>query len=326
MKKKYSVAIVGATGAVGSVLLQVLAERKFPIGKLHLFASEKSRNKKIAFLGNEISVQELNPSKFSGIDFIFFAGTGSLSEQLAPEAAKRGAIVIDKSSTWRMNPDVPLVVPEVNSDALKSHQGIISCPNCTTIAFVMALEPIRKVAGLKHVIVTTMQAVSGAGKKGLAELANQKNNFANSHTVFPARIYDNVIPMCEKFFEDTAYTTEELKLLHETRKILSMPELQVSMTCVRVPVTVGHSASIYIETESPLSVREAEKALSSFPGVRVCISSLATPEEARGQNDVLVSRIRKDLQGNGIWLWTASDNLRKGAATNAVQIAEHLIK
>jgi len=330
---KRTVAIVGATGAVGEVLLQVLAERRFPVGELRPLASERSAGTTVRFNGTDLPVELARPDAFDGADFVFFAATGALSKDLAPEVAKRGAIAIDKSGTWRMDPKVPLVVPEINADALTRHEGIISCPNCTTIGFVMALEPIRRAAGLRSVVVTTLQAVSGAGKPGVDELESQMAAAARGEPLTPktfaAPIAYNVVPLCETFRDD-GYSTEEVKLLFETRKIMDMPDLDVSMTCVRVPVPVGHSATLLIETERPLTPQDARRALEEFPGVRVVDdpshNAFPTPADVAGRDEVAVGRIRKDLRSNRLWLWEVSDNLRKGAATNAVQIAEELIR
>ncbi len=330
--RKPVVAIVGATGAVGEVLLDILVQRDFPIGELKPLASERSAGTSIAFRGKQHQVQLAEPAAFDGVDYVFFAATGSLSRDLAPEAAKRGAVVIDKSSTWRLDPAVPLVVPEINPAALRDHRGIVACPNCTTIGFVMALEPIRRAAGLRRVIVTTFQAVSGAGRPGLDELERQSAELARGEKPqvrqFAAQIAQNVIPLCEDFRED-GYSTEEVKLLHETRKILGLPDLDVTMTCTRVPVPIGHSASVFVETERPLAPAAAREALAAFPGVRVVDDPanrlFPTPLDVAGSDDVLVGRIRKDIASDSLWFWQVSDNLRKGAATNAVQIAETLL-
>ena len=328
-----SVAIVGATGAVGEVLLHVLEERRFPVRELRPLASARSTGASVRFAGRSVEVREARPEAFDGVDFVFFAATGSLSKELAPEAVRRGAIVIDKSSTWRMDDTVPLVVPEVNADALVAHKGLVACPNCTTIGFVMALEPLRRAAGLRRVVVTTMQAVSGAGRPGLDELEAQVAAIGRGQTpraaTFAAPIAYNVIPLCETFL-DNAYSTEEVKLLHETRKIMALPDLDVTMTCVRVPVPVGHSASVLIETERPLTPEEARRALAAFPGVEVIDDPshdrFPTPRDVAGRDAVLVGRIRKDLLSSRLWLWEVCDNLRKGAATNAVQIAEEMMR
>jgi aspartate-semialdehyde dehydrogenase len=326
--------VVGATGAVGEVVLQLLAERRFPVGELRALASGRSAGSQVRFAGRAVEVQEARPEAFDGVDFAFFAATGSLSKELAPEVAKRGGVAIDKSSTWRLDPNVPLVVPEINPDALDKQRGIVACPNCTTIGFVMALEPIRRAAGLRSVVVTTLQAVSGTGKPGVEELERQleqaRKGEALTTSTYPVPIAHNVLPLCESFRED-GYSTEEVKLLFETRKILGLADsVQVAMTCVRVPVPVGHSATMLIETERVLSPEEARRALSTFPGVVVMDDPsknvFPTPRDAAGQDAVLVGRVRKDLGSEKLWLWQVSDNLRKGAATNAIQIAEEMIR
>jgi aspartate-semialdehyde dehydrogenase len=328
-----TVAVVGATGAVGEVLLEVLAERRFPVGELRPLASERSAGTTVRFAGRDVEVREAKAEAFDGVDFAFFAATGALSKGLAPEVARRGGVAIDKSSTWRMDPEVPLVIPEVNPDALEKHRGIVACPNCTTIGFVMALEPLRRAAGLRSVVVTTLQAVSGTGKPGIEELDRQLVETAAGKqattSTYPARIAHNVLPLCESFRDD-GYSTEEVKLLFETRKIMGLPELAVSMTCVRVPVRVGHSASMLIETERALAPEQARAALAAFPGVEVvddpAHNVFPTALDVWGRDEVLVGRIRKDLGSERLWLWQVSDNLRKGAATNAVQIAEEMIR
>jgi aspartate-semialdehyde dehydrogenase len=287
----------------------------------------------VRFAGRDLRVEEARPEALDGVDFAFFAATGSLSKDLAPEVAKRGGVAIDKSSTWRMVDEVPLVVPEVNPDALAKQRGIVACPNCTTIGFVMALEPLRRAAGLRSVVVTTLQAVSGTGKPGIEELEGQLGETARggrpTPSVYPAQIAHNVLPLCESFRPD-GYSTEEVKLLHETRKILELPDLDVSMTCVRVPVTVGHSAAMLVETERPLSPEAAREALAAFPGVLVkddpAHNVFPTALDVVGRDEVLVGRVRRDLGSDRLWLWQVSDNLRKGAATNAVQIAEEMLR
>ena len=327
-----SVAVVGATGAVGEILLEVLAERRFPVSRLRALASERSAGATVRFRGEAVAVEPVRTQLFDDIDLVFFAATGSLSKELAPEAQRRGAVVIDKSSTWRMDPAVPLVVPEVNPDAAVNHRGILACPNCTTIGFVMALEPLRRAAGLRSVVVTTLQAASGAGRDGTDELSRQTGALASGREleakVFPRPLAGNVLPLCESFRED-GYSTEEMKLLLETRKILGLPDLAVSMTCLRVPVAVGHSATLLVETERPLSPAAARAALAGFPGLQVLDDPLnnlfPTPRDVAGRDPVLVGRIRRDLGSDRLWLWEVSDNLRKGAATNAVQTAELLL-
>ena len=333
LQRERTVAVVGATGAVGEVLLEVLEERRFPVGELRLLASGRSAGTRVRFAGRELEVREARPEAFDGVDFVFFAATGALSKELAPEVARRGGIAIDKSNTWRMDPEVPLVIPEVNPGALEKHRGIVAGPNCTTIGFVMALEPLRRAAGLRSVVVTTLQAVSGTGKPGIEELDRQLVETAAGKPAttqtYPARIVHNVLPLCESFRDD-GYSTEEMKLLLETRKIMGLPDLAVSMTCVRVPVRVGHSASMLIETERPLTPEQARAALAAFPGVEVvddpARNVFPTPADVDGRDEVLVGRIRRDLGSERLWLWQVSDNLRKGAATNAVQIAEEMIR
>jgi aspartate-semialdehyde dehydrogenase len=332
-QRKRTVAVVGATGAVGEVVLRLLEERKFPVGELRPLASERSAGTTVRFAGRDVEVREAKPEEFDGCDFVFFAATGGLSKELAPEVARRGGVAIDKSSTWRLDENVPLVVPEVNGDDLEKHKGIVACPNCTTIGFVMALEPIRRAAGIRSVVVTTLQAVSGAGRPGIDELNDQVAAIGRGEepeaSKFAAPIAYNAVPLCETFRED-GYSTEEVKLLFETRKILHAPHMDVTMTCVRIPVPVGHAATILVETESPLSADDARKALAGFPGVEVVDDPahdvFPTPRDVEGRDEVLVGRVRKDLNSDRLWLWEVSDNLRKGAATNAIQIAEEMIR
>ncbi|MEN8158990.1 MAG: aspartate-semialdehyde dehydrogenase [Myxococcota bacterium] len=332
--RKRTVAVVGATGAVGEVVLRLLAERSFPVGELRALASGRSAGRKVRFAGRDVTVAEARPEAFDGVDFAFFAATGSLSKDLAPEVAKRGGVAIDKSSTWRLDPNVPLVVPEINPDALEKERGIVACPNCTTIGFVMALAPLHAAAGLRSVVVTTLQAVSGTGKPGVEELERQLEETAAGKapttSTYPRPIAHNVLPLCETFRDD-GYSTEEVKLLFETRKIMGLSDsVQVSMTCVRVPVPVGHSASMLLETERPLSPEAAREALAAFPGVVVmddpANNVFPTPAEIAGRDEVVVGRIRRDLGSERLWLWQVSDNLRKGAATNAIQIAEAMVR
>ncbi|HTO54479.1 MAG TPA: aspartate-semialdehyde dehydrogenase [Myxococcota bacterium] len=330
------VAIAGATGAVGEVLLQILEQRNFPVSELRPLASERSAGTAtITFRGKKLPVQLARPEAFDGVDFVFFAATGALARELAPEVAKRGGIAIDKSNTWRMDPQVPLVIPEINGAALEKHQGIIASPNCTTTPFAMALAPLRKLAKLKRIVVTTFQSASGAGLPGIEELDGQLKAIATGQPVpkpkqFKAQIANNVVPVCETFRPNDSYTTEEVKLLHETRKILEDPSLDVAMTCVRVPVPVGHSASVLLETEPAITPEQARAAIAAFPGIRVMDDPahdvFPTPLDCAGGDDILVGRIRRDLNSDRLWLWTVGDNLRKGAALNAVQIAEELMK
>jgi aspartate-semialdehyde dehydrogenase len=321
-----NVAVVGATGAVGGVLLRVLAERAFPVARLIALASERSAGSRVAFAGETPAVGVLEPRAFDGVDVVFFAATGELSRQWAPEAAARGALVIDKSGTWRMQPDVPLVVPEVNGERVRSAtRGIVASPNCTTVGVVMALEPLRRAAGLASVVATTFQAASGAGQAGADELSGQlrAGDAAPAPRVFAAPLAHNVVPLCETLGE-AGESSEERKLREETRKILSAPQLAVSALCTRVPVAVGHSASLLVETERPLDPDAARRALASFPGVELLDDGcrLPTPLGVAGRDVVQVGRVRREPEGARLWLWQVSDNLRKGAATNAVQIAE----
>ncbi len=328
------VAILGATGAVGEVLLGVLEQRAFPVRELRALASQRSAGTTVTFRGQAVPVQLATPDAFDGVDFAFFAATGELSKTFGPEVAKRGGIAIDKSATWRMDPNVPLVIPEVNGAAVEKHRGIIANPNCTTTPFVMALGALRKRVKLRRAVITTLQSVTGAGLPGLEELNRQQGAVARGEPApapqqFAAQIVNNVVPLCEKFL-DNGYSTEEVKLLHETRKILDDTELEVAMTCVRVPVPVGHSATVLLETEPAITPAEARAALESFPGIVVQDDPgknvFPTPADGAGRDEIFVGRIRKDLTSDRLWLWTVGDNLRKGAATNAVQIAEEVLR
>jgi len=323
------VAVVGATGAVGAVLLDVLEERALPVHELRPLASGRSAGGHVPWRGSQVEVLEAAPEAFEGIDLVFFAATGELSRTLAPAAVDCGAVVIDKSATWRMDPAVPLVVPEINPEAVDDHRGIVSCPNCTTIGVAMALWPIERAARLRRVVATTFQAASGAGRDGIDVLAAQRAGRAEDEAgVFAAPIHDNVIPLCGEL-ESDAETGEEHKLRNEVRKILSRPGLPVSVTCVRVPVEVGHSSSLLVETERAIGPDEARSLLAAAPGVEVVDDParriVPTPRDVVGRDAVMVGRVRSELDGEGLWLWQSADNLRKGAATNAVQIAETLI-
>ena len=334
LKRGRVVAIAGATGAVGEVLLRILEQREFPVAELRPLASERSSGSTVMFRGKQLPVEVARPDAFNGVDFVFFAATGALAKELAPEVVKRGGIAIDKSNTWRMDSRVPLVVPEINGAALERHEGIIASPNCTTTPIVMALAPLRQLAKLTSVVITTLQSASGAGLPGAQELDGQLKAIAAGKPVpppkqFARQIANNVVPLCEAF-TDNGYSTEEMKLLHETRKILEDPMLDVSMTCVRVPVPVGHSSTVLLETEPAISPDAARQALAAFPGVRVVDDPthnvFPTPAEGAGIDDVLVGRVRRDLASDRLWLWTVGDNLRKGAALNSVQIAEELMR
>jgi aspartate-semialdehyde dehydrogenase len=327
------VAVVGATGAVGPVVLDVLAERRFPASEVVAFASARSAGTRVAYAGEELMVQELRPESFEGFDLALFSAGGDTSRAFAPEAVARGCVVVDKSSAFRMDPGVPLVVPEVNPEAAAAHRGIVSNPNCSTIQLVAALKPLHDAAGLRHVTVATYQAVSGSGAKAMAELREQSTAVLGGGpaeaSVYPHPIAFNVIPQCDAFDGDS--TTEETKLIHETHKIFGDQTIGISATCVRVPVWRGHSEAVWIETREPLGAAHARELLSRAPGLRVVDDPAAgaypLPSAAAGTDDVLVGRIRDDAsRRNGLSLFVVADNLRKGAATNGVQIAELLVE
>ncbi len=333
-KDKYVVAVVGATGAVGNEMIAVLEERNFPIEKLRLFASERSEGKTLQFEGSEIPVESLNEDSFKGIDIALFSAGAERSKIWAPIAAKSGCVVVDNSSQWRMDPEVPLVVPEVNAPDLKWHKGIIANPNCSTIQMVVALKPIHDAARIKRVVVTTFQAVSGTGKKAMDELLQQTTDMLNFReikcNVYPHQIAFNILPHIDKFLEN-GYTKEEMKMINETKKIMGDESIRVTATTVRVPVFRGHSESVNIETEKKITPNEVRSILSKAPGIVVYDAPeknvYPLPIEAAGKDPVYVGRIREDESiDNGINMWVVSDNLRKGAALNAVQIAEELIK
>ena len=326
------VAVVGATGAVGPVVLEVLAERGFPASEVVAFASARSAGSRIPFAGGELEVRELHDDSSDGFDLALFSAGGSTSRSYAPKAVARGCVVVDKSGAFRMDPSVPLVVPEVNPEALDGHRGIVSNPNCSTIQLVAALKPLHDAAGLTHVTVATYQAVSGTGAGAVQELHDQSRALLAGEpaesTVYPHQIAFNVLPQCDAFEGDS--TTEETKLVHETHKILGDASIAISSTCVRVPVWRGHSEAVWIETREPLGAERARALLRSAPGVRVVDDPAAgaypLPSAAAGTDDVLVGRIRDDgSRRNGLSLFVVADNLRKGAATNGVQIAELLV-
>ena len=327
------VAVVGATGAVGPVVLEVLHERGFPAAEVAAFASARSAGTRVAFAGSDLEVRELTPDSFAGFDLALFSAGGGTSRAFAPEAVARGCVVVDKSSAFRMDPEVPLVVPEVNPEAAAAHRGILSNPNCSTIQLVAALKPLHDAAGLTHVTVATYQAVSGSGAKAMAELREQSAAVLAGEpaqaSVYPHPIAFNVLPQCDAFEGDS--TTEETKLVHETHKILGDANIGITATCVRVPVWRGHSEAVWIETSEPLAADRARELLARAPGVRVVDDPAAgaypLPSAAAGTDDVLVGRIRDDSsRRNGLSLWVVADNLRKGAATNGVQIAELLLQ
>jgi len=336
LKKKdtYVVAVVGATGAVGNEMVEVLEERKFPVEKLRLFASERSEGKILNFHGKGVSVEILTEKVFDGIDIALFSAGAERSLNYAPAAAKAGCVVVDNSSAWRMDPEVPLVVPEVNPQDLEWHKGIIANPNCSTIQMVVVLKPIHDAATIKRVVVTTFQSVSGTGRKAMDELLHQTADILNFKdirpAVYPHQIAFNCLPHIDKFMED-GYTKEEIKMVNETKKIMGDDSIKVTATTVRVPVFRGHSESVNIETVKKISPNEVRAVLSKAPGIIVYDAPeknvYPLPTLTAGKDEVYVGRVRKDdTVDNGINLWIAADNLRKGAATNAVQIAEELIR
>jgi aspartate-semialdehyde dehydrogenase len=331
-KDSYAVAVVGATGAVGLMLLRILKERSFPLGALLPFAS-RAGGRTVAFGSNEIAVKPLDEGCFEGVDIAFFAAGGPVSRELVPVAARAGALVIDKSSVFRLEPDIPLVVPEVNgSDIDTAARSIIANPNCSTSQLVMAIAPLHDRSGLTRLTVDTYQAVSGAGLAGSEELEQGSRAALEGRDppqpgAIARTIAFNAVPHIDKFAEG-GFTGEELKVVNETRKILHLPDLKVSCTAVRVPVFVGHSEVVNMEFERPLSPDEARGILASAPGIEVIDDPskglYPTPLDAADRDEVFVGRIRRDPTcENGLHLWCVSDNLRKGAATNAVQIAEH---
>ncbi len=331
-KDQYNVAVAGATGAVGRKMLEILEERKFPVATLKALASAKSVGQTLTFNGGPVTVEELNENSFEGVDISLFSAGASVSRQFAPSAVKSGCIVIDNSSAFRMEPDVPLVVPEVNPDAINSNAGIIANPNCSTIQMVVVLKPIHDKFKIKRVVVSTYQSVSGSGQKAINELQNQTKNLLDRKTaelnVYPHQIAFNCIPHIDIFL-DNGYTKEEMKMIDETRKILGDPSIMVSPTTVRVPVFYSHSESINVETLRPINAREVRELLSGMDGIRV-IDNPETNQyplaiDGAGKDEVFVGRIRDDIScKNAINFWVVSDNLRKGAALNAVQIAEYL--
>jgi aspartate-semialdehyde dehydrogenase len=332
-KDKYTVAVVGATGAVGNEMIAVLEERKFPVDRLWPLASERSKGIFVEYNNESVPVEVLTENVFKGIDIALFSAGGDRSRQYAPIAAQSGCVVIDNSSAWRMDPEVPLVVPEVNPEDLKWHKGIIANPNCSTIQMVVVLKPIHDAAGILRVVVTTFQSVSGTGKKAMDELMQQTKdilNFKNIETnVYPHQIAFNCLPQIDSFMDD-GYTKEELKMVNETRKILGDDSVKVTATTVRVPVFRCHSESLNIETAKKLTANETRALLSGAPGIVVYDAPAKNlyplPVDAAGKDEVYVGRVREDdTIENGINLWLVSDNLRKGAALNAVQIAEKLI-
>lgn len=333
MKKNPVVAVVGATGAVGREMLDTLVRRDFPHSEVRALASARSAGTTVDFGSRTLTVQELTENSFAGVDLALFSAGGSTSEKFAPCAVKSGCVVVDNSSAWRMDPAVPLVVPEVNPDDLDWHKGIIANPNCSTIQMVVALKPLHDAACIKRIVVSTYQAVSGTGQKAITELETQVRQLFNgqevSNAVYPHRIAFNCLPQIDVFL-DNEYTKEEMKMVLETKKIMGDESIRVTATTVRVPVFYGHSESVNIETEKKLTPKEARAILSQAPGVRVYDNPgekiYPMPIVAAGQDETFVGRIREDESiDNGLNMFIVADNIRKGAALNAVQIAEVLL-
>jgi len=330
-----NLAIVGATGLVGAEFLKVLEQRQLPIDSIRLLASDRSAGRKLRFKGIEIEVEETVQESFVGVDVALFSAGADISRYFSPIAVSAGAIVIDNSSAFRMNPEVPLVVPEVNPEDIRLNNGIIANPNCSTIQMVVALNPLHCVNPIKRIIVSTYQAVSGTGMAAVEELKRQVaetvlGEGTTEPEAYPHRIAFNALPFVESFM-DNDYTTEEWKMVQETRKIMHEPDLPVGATCVRVPVYTGHGESLNVELERPMSSDEARDILSGAPGVKVMDSPkdniYPLPLESVGTDDVFVGRIRQDISHpNGLVMWVVADNLRKGAALNAVQIAESMLR
>jgi aspartate-semialdehyde dehydrogenase len=336
LKKKtaYRVAVIGATGAVGAEMIEALEERKFPVETLFPLASARSAGGTVVFQGQDVIVEELTKDSFAEIDIALFSAGADVSREYAPIAAKAGAVVIDNSSAWRMDKNVPLVVPEVNPHDVEHHENIIANPNCSTIQMVVALKPLHDRVRIKRIVVTTFQAVSGTGKDAMDELMDECRDLLSFRTaepkVYPYQIAFNCLPHIDDFLP-SGYTKEEMKMVNETRKIMGDAAIQVTATTVRVPVYVGHSEAVNIETEQKLTANEARAILSTAPGVMLYDDPehkiYPMPLDVAGKDEVYVGRIREDESiPNGLNLWVVADNLRKGAATNAVQIAELLVR
>jgi aspartate-semialdehyde dehydrogenase len=332
--KLYNVAIVGATGAVGEEMRLTLEERDFPIGSMKMLASARSVGKKLPFKGEEIAVEELTKDSFRGVDIALFSAGGSTSKEFAPFAVDSGAVVVDNSSAFRMDEDVPLVVPEVNPGEIKNHKGIIANPNCTTIIMLVALKPLYDYSRIKRIVVSSYQSASGAGAKGMDELDRQVKAHANGAPIhvefFAYQLFYNLIPHVDAFI-DNGYTREEMKMVNETRKIMGDNKIMVSPTCVRVPVMRAHSESVNVETESKITPEKARELFAAAPGLQVmddpANKKYPMPLFAANQDDCFVGRIREDFScENGLNFWVVGDQIKKGAALNAVQIAEKLIE
>ncbi len=330
-----SVAVVGASGAVGEVMIRLLEERKFPVGSIKFLASERSAGKQLTFRAQTYTIEPITAQAFEGVDIVLSSTPASISREWSPIAAKAGAVVVDNSSVWRMDPDVPLVVPEVNPHAIARHNGIIANPNCSTIQMVVALKPLHDAFTIRRVIVSTYQSVSGAGQTGMSELWSQTEARVGGLDVpepskFAHPIAFNCIPQIDDFLP-SGYTKEEMKMVHETRKIMEDDSIDVCPTCVRVPVLYSHSESILVETDRPITPEAARAVWSKAPGLTVVDDPASKlyplPDSSKDRDDVFVGRIRQDLaRPNALLFWCVSDNLRKGAALNAVQIAEELVR
>jgi len=329
-----NLAIVGATGMVGREFIKVIEQRKFHYASIHLYASDRSTGKKLYVNHEALEVKETTANSFDHIDLALFSAGAEISKQFSPIAVRSGAVVIDNSAAFRMEPDVPLVVPEINVEDIKKHKGIIANPNCSTIQMVVALYPLHKVNPIKRITVATYQAVSGTGQAAMEELTTQSKLILEGHTavphVYPHQIAFNLLPEIDVFL-DHGYTKEEWKMVEETRKIMHAPEIAISATCVRVPVFIGHSEAVHVEFTNPITPADATEILVQAPGVKVlddpAVSLYPQPWSAAGNDDVYVGRIRRDAShSNGLVLWVVADNIRKGAALNAVQIAEEMIK
>lgn len=329
-----NVAIMGATGAVGQEMLKTLESRNFPVATLKLLSSARSAGRKVMFRGQELTVEELTAGSFQGIDLVLSSAGSSVSKEFAPAAVAAGAVVVDNTSAFRMDPNVPLVVPEVNPDALDGHNGIIANPNCSTAQMVVALAPIHRKAGIRRLVISTYQSVSGTGQKAIDECLQQVRDILDGKqpqaSVYPYQIAFNVLPHID-VFEPNGYTKEEMKMVHETRKILGDESIAITATTVRVPVMRGHSEAVNVETRKKITPDEVRGLLSAAPGVEVLdnVASFQypTPIQAEGKDETFVGRIRQDISNpNAIDMWVVSDNLRKGAALNAVQIAEEMLR
>jgi len=332
--EQYNIAIVGATGLVGQEFIKVLEQREFPMATVRLLASDRSAGKKMTIAKREIEVKETVPSSFEDIDIALFSAGSETSRYFAPLAAQAGAVVVDNSAAWRMDPKVPLVVPEVNPEDTEWHKGIIANPNCSTIQMVVALYPLHKVNPIKRIIVATYQSVSGTGSAAVEELTIQSKQILDGQNtiphVYPHQIAFNILPEIDVFL-DNQYTKEEWKMVEETKKIMHTNNLAISATCARVPVFKSHSEAIHVEFSQPMSPEKAQQLLAQAPGVKVlddpAVSLYPQPWPAAGSDDVFVGRIRRDTShANGLVMWVVADNIRKGAALNAVQIAEEIIK